>query len=156
MSAFIEHFSQHHDHFLYALACVCLLVELGVLGMSGPLLFIAVGCVMAGLLVTLHIIHSWEIEFLMVGVFAVLSAAMLWKPLKSFQNAGGGPDTSSDMIGKNLPVTFLITRDQGRVFYSGIEWQARLDDAVVEPIAVTSHVQVVGVNGALLIVKPRL
>ncbi len=154
MNGLLEHFAQHHDHLLYAIACVCLLLELGVLGMSGPLLFIAVGCVATGLLVTLKIIQGWEIEFLMVGVLAVVSAVGLWKPLKNFQNAGGGPDTSSDMIGKNLSVTFAITQDQGRVSYSGIEWQARLDATILEPIPVASRAVVVGVDGYLLLVKP--
>ena len=49
---------------------------------------------------TLGIISGWEMEVLSVGVLAALSAALLWKPLKKFQNAGGGRDTSSDMIGK--------------------------------------------------------
>ena len=59
------------------------------------------------------------------------------------------------MIGKKLLVTFAISADQGRVAYSGIEWQARLHESISEPIAVASHVQVVGVNGSLLIVKPQ-
>ena len=154
MNALFEHFSQHHDHLLYAIASVCLLLELGVLGMSGPLIFVAIGCVATGLLITFKIIHGWELEFLMVGILTVLSAVGLWKPLKNFQNSGGGPDTSSDMIGKNLPVTFTITHDQGRVSYSGIEWQARLDVTISEPIAVAHRALVVGVDGSLLLVKP--
>lgn len=151
----MEHFSQHHDHLLYAIGAICLLLELGVLGMSGPLLFIAVGCIASGVLVTLNVISGVELEVLMVAVFAFVSAVGLWKPLKKFQNAGGGPDTSSDMIGKKLLVTFAISRDHGRVSYSGIEWQARLDATVVEPIAVATQALVVGVDGSLLIVKPQ-
>lgn len=154
MNALFEHFSQHHDHLFYATACVCLLLELGVLGMSGPLMFIALGCIATGLLITFNIIHGWDIELLMVSVLAILSAAGLWKSLKNFQNSGGGPDTSSDMIGKNLPVTFTITHDQGRVSYSGIEWQARLDVTTAEPIVIKSRALVVGVDGSLLMVKP--
>ena len=154
MNALFEHFSQHHDHLLYATACLCLLLELGVLGMSGPLIFIALGCIATGLLITLNIIHGWDIELLTVSVLAILSAAGLWKSLKKFQNSGGSTDTSSDMIGRSLPVTFTITHEQGRVSYSGVEWQARLTKTFSEPIAIANRAIVVGVDGSLLMVKP--
>lgn len=155
MNGIVEHFSQHHDHFLYAMAAVFLLLELSVLGMSGPLLFIALGSLLTGVLVTLNVLQGWDLEFLAVGVLSVISAALLWKPLKKFQNAGGGPDTSSDMIGKDLPVTFAVTHNEGRVSYSGIEWQARLDISHTQPIPVASRALVVGVDGSLLIVMPH-
>ncbi|HSC69607.1 MAG TPA: NfeD family protein [Cellvibrio sp.] len=151
----IEHFAQHHDHLLYAIAGICLVAELSVLGMSGPLLFLALGCLLTGVMVSIGAISGWEMEVFSVAVLAALSAALLWKPLKKFQDAGVGRDTSSDMIGKILPVAQLITRDEGLVSYSGIDWQARLDSAYVEPITVGSRAQVVGVQGSLLLVKPE-
>jgi inner membrane protein len=154
MDSLIDFFAQHHDHFFYAVAGILLLLELGVLGISGPLLFVALACIATGLLITLGIISGWNIEFLMVGVFSAVIAMALWKPLKKFQNAASAPDTSSDMIGRELLVTHEITRDQGRVSYSGIEWQARLDASFSESIAISSRVQVVGVDGSLLRVKP--
>lgn len=155
MSGLFEYFAQHQDHLLYTIAGICLVLELSVLGMSGPLLFLALSCLLTGLMVTLGIVSGWELEVLSVGVLAALSAAFLWKPLKKFQNAGGGRDTSSDMIGKVLPVTQLITRDQGTVAYSGINWQARLDAGYAEPVAVGSRAHVVAVEGSLLLVKPE-
>jgi inner membrane protein len=154
MGTLIDFFAHHHDHFFYAVAGICLLLELSVLGVSGPLLFVALACIVTGLFITLGFINGWNIEFLMVGVFAAASAAALWKPLKRFQNKASAPDTSSDMIGRELLATYEITRDQGRVSYSGIEWQARLESSLVEPIATSSRVQVVGVDGSLLRVKP--
>jgi membrane protein implicated in regulation of membrane protease activity len=154
MSGLFEYFAQHQDHLLYSIAGICLVLELSVLGMSGPLLFLALSCLLTGVMVTLGVISGWEMEVLSVGVLAAMSAALLWKPLKRFQNAGGGRDNSSDMIGKVLPVTQAITRDQGTVAYSGIDWQARLDAAYLEPVAVGSRAHVVAVEGALLLVKP--
>ena len=155
MSNLIEYFTQHQDHLLYTIAGICLVMELSVLGMSGPLLFLALSSLLTGLMVTLGIISGWEMEVLSVGVLAALSAVLLWKPLKKFQNAGGGRDTSSDMIGKILPVTKSITRDQGLVSYSGIDWQARLDSAYSETVSVGSRACVVAVEGSLLLVKPE-
>lgn len=151
----IDHFVQNQDHLLYAIAGLCLVTELSVLGMSGPLLFLALGCLLTGVMVSIGMISGWEMEVFSVAVLAALSAALLWKPLKTFQNAGVGRDTSSDMIGKVLPVTQLITRDQGTVAYSGIDWQARLDVAYNEPVAVGSRAHVVAVQGALLLVRPE-
>jgi inner membrane protein len=153
MGGLVEHFAQHHDHLLYAIAGLCLVLELGALGMSGPLLFIALGSLVTGFLVSLSILASWESEMVSVGVLTVLSAALLWKPLKRFQNAKVEPDTSSDMIGRSLPVTMVINRDQGRVSYSGIEWQARLAEGHSDPISEGSRAQVVAVDGSLLLVK---
>jgi inner membrane protein len=155
MSSLFDYFAQHQDHLLYTIAGICLVLELSVLGMSGPLLFLALSCLLTGLMVTFGIISGWEMQVLSVGVLAALSAALLWKPLKKFQNAGGGRDTSSDMIGKVLVVTKAVTRDQGTVAYSGIDWQARLDVAYTESVAVGSRVHVVAVEGALLLVRPE-
>jgi membrane protein implicated in regulation of membrane protease activity len=59
------------------------------------------------------------------------------------------------MIGKILPVTRAITRDQGTVSYSGIDWQARLDATCSEPVTVGSRAHVIAVEGSLLLVKPE-
>lgn len=149
----MDYFSQHHDQLLYAVAAVSLLLELGVLGMSGPLLFFAFSCLITGLLVSAGLISGWEMEVLLVGVLSVASALLLWKPFKNYQNAKEAPNTSSDMIGRQLPVTAVITAGSGRVAYSGIEWQARLAKAQTTPIAAGASAEVVAVDGSLLIVK---
>lgn len=150
----MEHFSQHHDQLLFAIAGLCLLLEMGVLGMSGPLLFLALSCLVTGVLSNLGIISGWEAEIFFVGALSAISAAVLWKPLKKFQNAKEQPNTSSDMIGRQLPVTFAVTQDQGRVSYSGIEWQARLETSNLNEIPLAARAEVVAVDGSLLIVKP--
>lgn len=155
MSSLVEYFVQHPDFLLYSIAGICLILELSVLGMSGPLLFLALGCLLTGMMVSLGVISGWEIELLSVGLLSALGAVFLWKPLKKFQNAGPGRDTSSDMIGKILPVTHPITRDQGSVSYSGIDWPARLDPAYNEIINAGNRACVVAVEGSLLLVKPE-
>jgi len=153
MQSIIDYFSQHHDQLFYAIAAISLLIELGVLGMSGPLLFFALSCLITGLLVSLGLLSGWEMEVLAVGVLSFSSAVLLWKPFKNYQNAKEAPNTSSDMIGRRLLVTAEIAGDQGRVAYSGIEWQARLAEFGSPAIAAGQHAQVVAVDGALLLVK---
>ncbi len=149
----MEYFTQHQDYFFYALAGICLLVELSLLGMSGPLLFVALGSVITGVLISLGLIHSFSIALVLLAGVSVASAALLWGPLKKLQNKEVGPETSSDMVGKVVPVTARITQTDGRVSYSGVEWLARLDSSSSEPIEPENRVQVTSVDGTMLVVK---
>lgn len=149
----IEYFSQHQDYFFYALAGICLLVELGLLGISGPLLFVAFGSLLTGIFISLGLIHAFSIAIVIFAGLSVASAALLWTPLKKLQNKEVGPETSSDMVGKILPVTARITHADGRVTYSGIEWLARLDSSSNEAIEIEGRAEVTSVDGTILVVK---
>lgn len=149
----IDYFSLHQDYFFYALAGVCLLVELALLGFSGPLLFVALGSVLTGIFISLGLIHSFSIAIVLLAGLSVASAALLWGPLKKLQNKEVGPETSSDMVGKVLLVTARITQVDGRVSYSGVEWLARLDGSSSEPIEAESQAEVTSVDGTILMVK---
>ena len=149
----MAYFTQHLDYFFYILAGICLLVELSLLGFSGPLLFIAVGCVITGILASAGIVSSFGIALPVVACASLASAALLWAPLKKLQNKVVGPETSSDMVGKILPVTQRITHADGRVSYSGVEWLARLDATTNEPVEPPNSVEVTSVDGTLLVVK---
>ena len=153
MSSIYAYFSQHHDYFLFALAGICLLIELSVLGLTGPLLFIAIGCLVTGLLITLKITNDYHVELVLVALISLASAAILWNPLKKIQDKERGPETSSDMVGKILPVTALITQHDGRVSYSGIEWLARLDSSSSDAIEPGNKVKVTGVDGTIFLVR---
>lgn len=154
MVSIIDYFSQNPAHLFYTVTGLCLVMELGVLGMSGPLLFVALGSLLTGIMMSLGVIAGWEMAILSLGVLTALSALLLWKPFKRFQNESVARDTSSDMIGRVLPVTQMVSRDQGAVSYSGIEWQVRLNNNA-EPVAAGSRVRVVAVDGALLLVQPE-
>lgn len=149
----INYFSQHQDYFFYVLAGICLIVELTFLGISGPLLFVALGSLLTGLFVSLGLIHEFSIAVVLLAGLSVSSTALLWEPLKKMQNREVGPETSSDMVGKILLVTNRITQTDGRVSYSGVDWLARLDDSSIEPIETESRVEVTSVDGTILMVK---
>jgi membrane protein implicated in regulation of membrane protease activity len=154
MASIIDYFVQNPAHLFYTITGLCLVLELGVLGMSGPLLFVALGSLLTALLISLGIIHGWQMAILSLGLLTAVSALLLWKPFKRFQNAAVPLDTSSDMIGRVLPVAQTVTRDQGAVSYSGIEWQARLDKTT-DSVVVGNRVRVVAVDGSLLLVVPE-
>lgn len=154
MDSLVEYFLQNHDKFLYVLAGLSLVIELAMLGLSGPLLFFAIGCAITGLSVSGGIINSWEFEVLSVGVFSTLSAVLLWKPLKKLQGPDNVSDNTSDMIGQVVPVSEEITINGGSVRHSGINWQARLDHtAKVDLLPIDTRVEITAVNGNVMIVN---
>lgn len=153
MESMIDYLLQHHDKLLYLLAGLSLVIELTVVGLSGPLLFFAVGCALTGFMVSAGLLNSWEFEVLFVGVFSILSALLLWGPLKRFQGEHTVRDTSSDMIGQVVPVSEQVTTIGGSIRHSGINWSARLDESQTEPLGVDSRVKITAVEGTVIIVK---
>ncbi|WP_022941607.1 NfeD family protein [Psychromonas hadalis] len=154
MDTIIDYLFNNHDKLLYIFAGISLLVELTLIGLSGPLLFFAIGCALTGVLVSLNIVSTWEMELLFVGVFTLLSSLVMWKPLKQFQGSGNVSDTSSDMIGQMVPVSDTVTHHGGNVRHSGINWNARLsDDSPAKSIATGERVKICAVDGNILIVK---
>lgn len=151
----MQYIAGHHDHFFYLVAGISFIVELTILGFGGPLLFFAIASFMTGVLISLGVISGWEMEIFTLGVLTALTTLLLWKPLKNFQNSGGGADTSSDMIGKQVSASSDITANTGSIRYSGIDWNSRLDNqAEVETIADGEPCIITSVNGNIMIVKP--
>ena len=52
MAELLAYFSQHHDQLLYLIAGVSFIAELTLMGMSGPLLFFAMGCFVTAVLIS--------------------------------------------------------------------------------------------------------
>lgn len=151
----IDYFSQNHDQLLYLIAGVSFVVELSIMGMGGPLLFFAAATAITGLLVSLGVVSGWEMVVLSVGVLTGLITLLLWKPFKEFQNSGGKADTSSDMIGLNVPTSSEVTVNGGSIRYSGVDWSARLDSGVdVGVIASGVRCEIAAVDGNVMLVKP--
>lgn len=151
----LEYISHNHDQFFYLLAGLSFIVELTVLGLGGPLLFFAIASFLTGMLISFGLISGWEAEVFVLGILSAIITLALWKPLKRFQNAGGGADTSSDMIGRQVPASSEITAGGGSIRYSGIDWNSRLsDDAGVGSIAEGQDCVIAGVDGNVMVVKP--
>ncbi|MBL4900115.1 MAG: NfeD family protein [Colwellia sp.] len=151
----MEYFLENPEHLWYLIAGLSFVIELSIMGLSGPLLFFAIGSLGTGILVSISVIDGWQSEILTVGLLTALTAAILWKPLKLLQNAKGKTDNSSDMVGLKVPVSADITATAGTIRYSGIHWQARLaDDANVTSITEQSQCQIVAITGNTMLVKP--
>ena len=151
----IQHLLDNHDQTFYLIGGVSLVIELTLLGVGGPLLFFGLAAFITGALSGMGVISGWEAEIFTVGVSTAILTAALWKPLKNFQNSGGGPDTSSDMIGLTVPATSTINQSSGKIRYSGIDWNARLSsDAGVDAIAAEQLCTIVSIKGTTMLVTP--
>jgi membrane protein implicated in regulation of membrane protease activity len=147
--------SANHDHFFYALAGVSFLVELTLMGLSGPLLFFAIASFMTAILISMGLISGWEIEVFTVGILAAFTAFLLWKPPRRFQNSSDGSDNSSDMINRQVLDRKTVSQTVGAIRYAGIDWTSRLDkDAGVESIDEGKLCMITSVDGNIMLVKP--
>lgn len=153
MQTLIDVIVNEHDKVLYFLAALALIVELTVIGLSGPLLFFSIGCFITAILISLQIIIGLEMEILCVGLFSLLSAFILWKPLKRIQGKGIAKDNSSDLIGQVVLVSETVTTASGKVRHSGINWTARLDSSEQQALDAGQQAMIVGVEGNILMVK---
>lgn len=152
----MQTFLDNHQLIWYAIAGLSLVIELGIMGLSGPLLFFAIASAITGGCVSLGLIEGWQSEVLVVGITSAIVAILLWKPLKRIQNPESKTDNSSDMVGLTVPVVDDITHVAGSVRYSGVNWQARLDESAdVEVITQNNLCTIVGVTGTTMLVTPQ-
>jgi len=151
----MQTFLENHQLIWYAIAGLSLVFELGIMGLSGPLLFFAIASAITGILVNVGFINGWQSEILTVGLSTAIITLLLWKPLKKIQNSRSKTDNSSDMIGLQVPASDDITKISGSVRYSGVNWNARLaEDIDIEVIENKSACTIVAVTGTTMLVKP--
>jgi len=152
---FFQYLNDHPAQVLYFVAGLSFVIELTVMGLSGPLLFFAIACFLTAIMTSIGLLSGWESVLFSLGSLTAIVTFILWKPLKNFQNKGSGKDSSSDMIGLSVVSTSSISMKPGTVRYSGIDWPAKLaedcGDITIEP-EVT--VQIVAITGNTLFVKP--
>lgn len=150
----MEYVLDNHDNVLYLIGALALIIELTIMGLSGTLLFFALGCICSGVLVSLGVVSTWQYEVLSVGLISGLWAALLWVPLKKLQGSDKPVDSSSDMIGISVVVSSPITSNDGSIRYSGINWQARCyHQNLSTNIDVGTSVTIKGVDGTVMLVE---
>ncbi len=150
----MEYFLENHDHLWYLIAGLSFVIELSIMGLSGPLLFFAIASLITGVLVNIGLIEGWKIEIFTIGILTALTAIILWKPLKKLQNTKVDTDNSSDMIGLQVPVSAEITAISGSIRYSGINWNARLaENCGVDKISEPNQCKIVAIKGNIMLVS---
>jgi membrane protein implicated in regulation of membrane protease activity len=148
--------------FLTDPANVALIVGLALLGLDilvvglSPMMFVAVGAIATGVALQLTGVRPTLVETAAIVALVSLGVALLGKgPLQRFQNADIAEDQSSDLIGRELTAANEVTKSDGRVHWSGVEWRARLAaDAPVETLAPGARARVTRVENLVLVLTP--
>jgi len=130
-------------------------LDIVVIGLS-PVMFVGVGAILTSVLLYAT---GWRPAFAetlaLVAGASLLVALIGWRPLQRFQAADVQDDQSSDLIGRALVTTHEVTKEGGRVHWSGLDWEARLAaDAPVESLAPGVRVRVTRVENLTLVLEP--
>ena len=132
------------------------------LGASGVgLFFAAFGCLTVGFLMIAGIVAE-DAAWLQQSVAFVLSTALwtaiLWKPLRNFYSSKNKVGYKN-MVGDTAYVGAggLSKGREGEATWSGTIMKAQLSpEAAAEKLDAGAAVEIVGVQGATLMVKPRI
>ena len=68
----ISYFSENHAQLLYLIAGISILIELTVMGLSGPLFFFAIAALLTGMLTHIGLLESWQMELVSLAVITSL------------------------------------------------------------------------------------
>jgi hypothetical protein len=130
-------------------------LDIVVIGFS-PVMFLALGS-----LATSALLYAMDWRPTLVETAALAAASSLalavfgLGPLRRFQNAAVEEDRSSDLIGRELTATHEVTKAGGVVYWSGVEWKARLAaDAGAESLAPGARARVTAIDNLVLVLTP--
>ncbi|GAB2707551.1 NfeD family protein [Aliiglaciecola sp. 3_MG-2023] len=137
---------------LIVLGLVMLAIEIAILGFATFILFfVGVASVLAGALIYTGIIPDTLMSAtLTVGILTAISAALLWKPLKSIQQQVDKKPAQSDLIGHRFLLEEDVSLNNNPYYhYSGIQWKLKSS----QPISAGSMVKVTKAEVGLFYVE---
>ncbi|MCX7898880.1 MAG: hypothetical protein N2444_02105 [Methylocystis sp.] len=134
---------------------VLLAIDIVVIGLS-PLMFVGLGAIVASIVLYASGWRPSLVETLALVAGASLLVTLVgWRPMKRFQAADVEEDQSSDLIGRDLTLTHEVTKTDGVVIWSGVEWRARLArDCGVERLGPGARARVTRVDELTLVLTP--
>lgn len=139
--------------FLLLSAIVIVVVDLFVFGSYSWLTVFAMSEVIVAGLVYFGVVSELNNILIVLGVVFIALLTILWKPLKRLQNSFSTEDNSSDMIGMEVATTEDVTLTTGKIRYSSIDWNARLQSDSDEMIPTGKNVIITAVTGTTMKVK---
>lgn len=143
--------------FLIIVSLILLTLEVAVFGFGTLfLVFIASGCAITAALIYMGVLEdSYLAAAASTGVFSLLSAVALWKPLRNMQASHQSPNDQPNVFsGVRFTLANSISSDKSSKHrYSGIEWNVVPGDGT-ESIEAGTEVEVVKTSVGKLHVKP--
>ncbi|MDD9912213.1 MAG: NfeD family protein [Alphaproteobacteria bacterium] len=98
---------------------------------------------------------SWPYAIFASAIVSLLVAAVLWKPFKKQQAKTPPKGQGSDQIGKRYTTTEKVTKAVCKIAIGDTSRQVKLHHSVeAGEISENTVVEVVGLDGIILIVKP--
>ncbi|ROM69006.1 hypothetical protein BK653_13620 [Pseudomonas brassicacearum] len=132
-----------------ALGVILLILE--VFGAGGYLLWIGMAAAAVGVLTFILPQMSWEMQFLLFGLFAIATALYWWRRQRSAVRESDQPHLNlrgQELIGKVFQVHEAIVDGRGKIKVADGVWLAKGPES-----AVGTRVRVVAQEGAVLQVE---
>lgn len=154
----IDYIANHQAEFWLVLGFILLAIEVITGFSSGIFLFVGLGALVSGGLMSFAILpESWIAGVAATGIFSGIITWLLWKPLNKLQ--GEEPlekDNSSDLVGYEFMIESDIDSNHpGTKNYSGLNWKVEIDpETDVGIIKSGERVVVSSVEVGLFRVKP--
>ncbi|MCW8995828.1 MAG: NfeD family protein [Psychromonas sp.] len=142
----------HLPQTFIVLGLVLLAIDILVLGFSTFfLLFLGIGTIVTGLLMTIGLIPETVLHSLSsTAIISTFVALLGWKRIKNLQNKVKSNPISNDMIGHRFVLTENLTPGQTLIHrYSGVDWQVKAKD----PLPAGTEVKIIAMEVGLLTVE---
>ena len=143
--------SLQHLAFWDWLAVGTLLLILEVFGAGGYLLWIGLAAAGVGVLTYLFPTLPWALQFLLFGLFSVLTAVLWWRRQRTAAKPSDQPGLNargSELLGREFPLHEAISGGRGKIKAGDTLWLVSGPD-----LPTGSRVRVVGQDGVLLRVE---
>ncbi len=144
---------------LLLLAVLCLIaLPFAVPGLLELLLAITIAAVINALFVWMGVIpEQADVILLTLAVTTIISAVVIWKPLRRLQKSGEKLEEDpgiSDFVGTVLYLIAPLNQgDVGQIDFSGVSWQVRLSaDSVQQQLPTGAAVKIVSASVGVLVV----
>ena len=126
-------FAENMAESLVVLGLALLVIEILVLGFATfILLFVGIGAIVTGGLMYMAVIPDTMLAALLtMAVGTALSAALLWKPLKTMQQDVDPTEATNDLIGHRFTLSEAVSEhDNPEYRFSGIMWKLKADSDI--------------------------
>lgn len=143
---------EYYTYIWYVLAVVFTALEF-VKAPGVGFIFAGIGALVTGLLRQLGFIETEIAQFTCFFAVTVVSGVVLWKPMKKFRSSHAG---YNDVVGATAIADSDITKlQEGKVKWSGTIMNAKLAPHAKSEVKSGDNIEIVGVEGTTLIVKPK-
>ncbi|TBR37775.1 NfeD family protein [Marinomonas agarivorans] len=129
----MDFFSNNLPQSLLVIGLILLVIEVVVLGFSTFFLFFAgIGSIATGALLYTGLIPDTGLSALMsTGIFTLLAALVLWRPLQKMQKNVSKEKAQGDLVGHQFVLQERVSATEAPQYhYSGIGWRLISQDTI--------------------------